>query len=107
MNFTEIKKKIIKDYKWCDPDSIIIFGSYARNDCDQYSDIDLIVVYPTDKKFLDRLEELYLSWDIPKGVDILAYTPEEFESLKQENAFIQDACAEGITIYERTRERSK
>jgi hypothetical protein len=33
-------------------------------------------------------------------VDILAYTPEEFDWMLDETAFIQDAVAEGVLIYE-------
>lgn len=101
MNVSDIKQKVIEDYSWCNPEKIILFGSYAKDNHDEYSDIDLIIVYPTNKKFLDRLKELYLSWNMAKGVDILAYTPEEFERMKQENEFVQDACKEGIVIYER------
>jgi hypothetical protein len=49
---------------------------------------------------LDRLEELYLNWTLSGPVDILAYTPEEFDRMLDETAFIQDAVAEGVLIYE-------
>jgi predicted nucleotidyltransferase len=41
------------------PLRIILFGSRARGDSDEASDADLIVVYRTEKRFLDRLAELY------------------------------------------------
>ena len=99
---TELKNRIIESFKDLDPIKIIVFGSHAKNLQDSQSDLDVIVVYQTDKKFLDRLEELYLKWNIPKAVDILAYTPEEFERMLSENTFIQHSVSEGITVYERT-----
>jgi uncharacterized protein len=63
-------------------------------------DVDLIIVYETSKRFLDRLKELYERWDLPKAVDILAYTPSEFERMMRENAFVQDAVARGVVIYD-------
>jgi len=42
-----------------------------------------------------------MSWNIPKAVDILAYTPYEFEEMVKESFFIQDAVREGEVIYER------
>ena len=99
---TELKNRIIESFKDLDPIKIIVFGSHAKNLQDSQSDLDVIVVYQTDKKFLDRLEELYLKWNIPKAVDILAYTPEEFERMLSENIFIQHSVSEGITVYERT-----
>ena len=84
-----------------DPDRIVLFGSYAKDDEDKFSDIDLIIVYSTSKSFLDRLKELYISWNIPKVVDILAYTPEEYQKMMLDNSFLQDAVNEGEVLYER------
>jgi Predicted nucleotidyltransferases len=101
MNRKALKQHIVSVFKAFDPQRIIVFGSLARGDWDEMSDIDVIVVYRTDKSFLDRLKELYLSWDIPKAVDILAYTPEEFEHMFQHNFFIQEALNTGEVLYER------
>jgi len=49
---------------------------------------------------MDRLEELYLQWDIQQAADILAYTPEEFETLVKERDFIKEAVEKGRIIYE-------
>lgn len=95
------REDIIESFKPFDPERIILFGSYARGEQDEWSDLDLIVVYRTEKRFLDRLKELYLAWSIPKGVDILAYTPEEFAGMVKENPFVQQVCREGMTIYEK------
>jgi predicted nucleotidyltransferase len=90
----ETKKAITDTFLRFDPEKIVLFGSHARDDSDAYSDVDLIVVYPTRKRFMDRLEELCLAWNLPMAVDILAYTPEEFRSMSRKNAFVQDAVAE-------------
>jgi len=104
---SDFKKKIIETFKRFNPERIILFGSMARNDCDEASDVDLIIVYETDKRFLDRLEELYLSWTIPKAVDILAYTPSEYKSMATESGFLQKVLSEGQVIYERSKRRSQ
>jgi predicted nucleotidyltransferase len=96
-----IEQDIVSTFQKFNPETIILFGSYAHGNPDEESDIDIIVIYHTPKRFLDRLEELYLSWDIPKAVDILAYTPDEFDQMKKENAFIHDALKHGRVIYER------
>lgn len=81
------------------PRLVLLFGSRARGTHDQLSDIDLIVVYDTDKRFLDRLEELYRLWDLPGAVDILAYTPQEFEEMKVNSGFVADAVEQGRVIF--------
>ncbi len=99
-DFKALKEAIIKCFLPVKPKKIYLFGSFARGEADVYSDIDLIIVYETKKRFLKRLEELYLLWDLPKAVDILAYTPEEFERLKKEGGFVAQAIKEGKLIYE-------
>jgi predicted nucleotidyltransferase len=100
----ELKKAIVSSYKKLDPVKIILFGSWCRDEEDKYSDADIIVIYETKKRFLDRLKELYLMWDIPVAFDILAYTPVEFEKmLKEKNTFIERINREGEVIYERTK----
>lgn len=90
------------------PEKIIIFGSWAREDNDLYSDIDVIVVLKSNKRFLDRLADLYEKWPLDKSADILAYTPEEFsQMLADENPFLVNALKEGIIIYERSKKRGK
>jgi uncharacterized protein len=98
---SELKKDILAAFRPFDPEKIILFGSQGRAEADEGSDIDLLVIYRTEKAFLDRLKELYLAWNIPKAVDILAYTPEEFLRMTQESAFVQDAVAEGEVLYEK------
>ena len=104
MNKEELKKAIVSSYKKLDPVKIILFGSWCRDEEDKYSDADIIVIYETKKRFLDRLKELYLMWDIPVAFDILAYTPVEFEKmLKEKNTFVERINREGEVIYERTK----
>lgn len=95
-----IEKEIIQTFLPFAPEKIILFGSWAVGQADEDSDIDVIIVYRTDKRFMDRLRELYMAWDYPKAVDILAYTPEEFGMMMEESAFLQDAVAGGKILYE-------
>ena len=69
---------------------------FYGKDAGSWSDIDLIVV-KTDKKFLDRLDEIYKDADV--AMDVLVYTPEEFENMKN-RSFIRKAIEEGKVLYE-------
>ncbi len=102
MGTPELREQIISIFSPFDPDKIILFGSRARGDEDEESDIDLIVVYRSDKGFLDRLNELYLAWNIPKAVEILAYTPREFDRMIEESIFMQEVMREAEVLYERS-----
>ena len=89
---------ILKSY---DPERIILFGSRARGEADEYSDYDLIVIKRTDRPFLDRLRDMvpYLR-QITRPADILVYTPEEFEYMG-ETGLGWIVRQEGVTLYER------
>ncbi len=76
---------------------VLLFGSLARGDARDHSDIDLIVVKETEKRFLDRLDEFYD--DAREAMDILVYTPQEFEEMK-ERPFVRRALHEGKILYE-------
>lgn len=99
----EIKQHILTAFMPFNPHRIILFGSIPSADWDEYSDVDIIIVYETDKRFLDRLKDLYMSWNIPKAIDILAYTPAEFAEMITDNCFVQDAVKYGELLYERGR----
>ncbi len=70
-------ERIVQDF---DPVQIILFGSHAREDADQHSDIDLLVVFDelSDKRrtAIDIMNALS---DLPIAKDIIVSTPEELE----------------------------
>ena len=83
----------------------IVFGSYARGDANEYSDLDLIIVADTDKRFPQRHKDyrpVFRSWDPwGKSLDLLIYTPEELELMRvRKNPFICAALQEGVVVYE-------
>jgi predicted nucleotidyltransferase len=96
----DLEKEIARIFAPVQPSQVILFGSRARGDADDDSDVDLVVVYRTDKRFLDRLEELYALWNLPLAVDILAYTPEEFAEMRVRSPVVADAVAYGKVILE-------
>jgi predicted nucleotidyltransferase len=79
---------------------IIHFGSSARGEAGLDSDLDLIVVMPSEDNFPDRIAALYKKIRPRAAVDLLVYTPAEFEEMKESNIFLQNALREGKTLYE-------
>jgi len=83
-------------------EKIILFGSAARGATDEYSDLDLILIKKTTKRFVERLREVPL---LPVHADVFVYTPEEFEQMREnENPFILSAMESAKVLYERPRE---
>ncbi|MEW6744711.1 MAG: nucleotidyltransferase domain-containing protein [Planctomycetota bacterium] len=78
----------------------IAFGSLVTGDVGAASDLDLLVVRPTPLRFLDRAADLYELFQVPVGLDLLVYTPEEFERMKIDNPLIRHAVRTGRVVYE-------
>ena len=78
-----------------------IFGSQARGTAGAGSDIDVIVVAPTDRPFVDRFRDyLPAIVDAGVGVDLLVYTPEEFARMQaEERPFLVDALADAKQVH--------
>ncbi len=85
------------------PVRILLFGSSARGDADEWSDIDLIVVAEqVAPRFLDRIADAYDLIEPGYGLDILIYTPQEYAAmLEDENPLITAAEAHGRLLYAR------
>lgn len=94
-NIDEIVRVILSGYGPIE--KIIVFGSQARADADEYSDLDLIIIKKTNKRFIQRLLEVPL---LPIHADVFVYTPEEFEQMKEnENPFIISALKSAKVVY--------
>jgi predicted nucleotidyltransferase len=84
------------------PQRILLFGSLVNGDVEEWSDIDLVVVKETQLRFLDRTREILRLLNPRVGVDILVYTPEEFDKLVQQRTFVRHEIVEkGKVLYER------
>ena len=87
-----------------EPEKIIVFGSLATGHIHEWSDIDLVIIKRTDLPFLQRLHEMRRLLHPRVGIDILVYTPDEFEQMSQERLFFREEILDkGIVVYERNR----
>ena len=96
----EISTRIIENI---DPEKIILFGSYAKGNHNEDSDLDLIIVkqsnLPKHKRGIE-IRRLFYGLLIP--MDLKVYTPEEFENeLKNKYSFLNSAMKDSKTLYER------
>jgi predicted nucleotidyltransferase len=84
------------------PQKIFLFGSMALDQTGEWSDLDLMIIKETEKRFLDRTKEVIQLLRPRIGVDILVYTPAEFARLMQERAFVRDEIVgKGKVLYDR------
>lgn len=92
----QLAHRIIAQLK---PSQLILFGSFARGDVHEGSDVDILVVGDFPERFFDRIGKVLALGDGSIGVDALAYTPQEFEKLKaHRNPLVTRALREGIHL---------
>jgi len=91
---TEKKDEVIR---------IGLFGSYARGDFGVGSDLDLIIIVESSKLPFERRG---IEWDttsLPVPVDLLIYTSEEWEALKEKRTkFYKTIMKEAIWLYDKS-----
>ena len=76
-----------------------MFGSVARGEADEWSDLDLIVIADTDRTFFERFRDFGGLHEVWPRLDLLVYTPAEFERMvAEENPFLLRALEEGVDV---------
>ncbi|UCD79053.1 MAG: nucleotidyltransferase domain-containing protein [Desulfobacterales bacterium] len=79
----------------------VVFGSFARKTESRKSDLDLLIIVESNKRFFERYESFNEIFELIRGpaIDMLIYTPEEFKNISH-RVFIKRILSEGSTIYE-------
>jgi predicted nucleotidyltransferase len=85
------------------PEKIILFGSLATGTVRESSDIDLVIIKKTTKRFLDRQLDVIRIADPDVATDFFVYTPEELaEGIKTSpHVFQKEIIAKGKVLYEK------
>jgi predicted nucleotidyltransferase len=77
----------------------LLFGSAARGDVHEGSDLDVLVVKRTDLPFVERPRGLYALLAPGLAVDAVVYTPEEFSRLSADpRGVLASALADGVEL---------
>lgn len=93
----DLAEQIARDYR---PEKIILFGSIARGEGREHSDIDLLIIKRTRKRMIDRIGEVLAICDHRIPVEPIVYTPAEIRKrLKMGDFFIREILEEGKVLY--------
>ncbi|MCK4245103.1 MAG: nucleotidyltransferase domain-containing protein [Candidatus Omnitrophica bacterium] len=96
-----IAERIIKKYH---PEKIILFGSAARDEFEEGSDLDFFIIKQTKlPRHRRAIEIFYLLRDLDREypADFIIYTPKEFKvRLALGDFFVKNILEEGEVLYE-------
>lgn len=85
------------------PEKIILFGSYAYGKPTRDSDVDMLVIMESDKRWPARTSDAYRAVrDKTFPMDLIVRTPEEMaQRLNIGDFFVQEIVERGKIVYER------
>ena len=94
-----IVKQLIRRYK---PEKIILFGSLAKGEIYQGTDIDLFIIKRDVPDLgVDRIRQLDTIIKYRLATDFIVYKPEELEQrLKLGDPFVKSILEEGKVLYD-------
>jgi len=76
---------------------VYLYGSFARGQVHEGSDIDLVVVGDFKEPFFDRISKILEITDLP--IEPLVYTPQEFNEMKKRgNPLIMEVLKRGKSM---------
>jgi len=98
---TELKKITEQFISRYAPHKLVLFGSQAKKTAKRNSDIDLCVITETSNK-RKLLTDMYINIESSKPLDLLLYTPEEWENNVSDNtSFAYLINKKGEVLYAR------
>jgi predicted nucleotidyltransferase len=94
----EVTERIVQE---CQPERIILFGSYAYGTPTPDSDVDLLVIVPFKGKAPRKSLEILNKVDPKFAVDIVVRTPEQVQQrLTWNDFFLREILEKGTVLYE-------
>jgi predicted nucleotidyltransferase len=94
-----LSESIARDFG---PDRIILFGSHAKGQANEDSDVDLLIIMPFEGKSRNKRLEIWGKARPSFSVDILVRRPEDTQRRYREwDPLIREAIDHGKVLYER------
>lgn len=95
--------RVVRALEQLGVERVVLFGSHARGDFHEDSDVDLFIVQRTSERMFDRVERVLEVVGSRLPVQPLVYTPAEVEQLRARlSGLLADVEREGRVLYERS-----
>ena len=95
----EIQDFVDKVVEQFAPQRVILFGSYARGDATPDSDVDLLVIMPTEKETIEQAVEVRQRIRRSFPLDLIVKTPEDVAwRLSLRDCFLTTIMTEGKNV---------
>ncbi len=92
---------IIRQLKDFGAIKVYLFGSFARDEIDVNSDIDLLAIMPSNKTGKEWLSFIYSNIKRDIASDIIVFNDNEFRNQLSSNSFLKNIINSGRLVYEK------
>ena len=104
-NIEDFVRRIAREFS---PQRVLLFGSYARGNPSDDSDVDLLVVMQTQKRTMQQALEIRQRIPRKFALDLLVRTPSDLaHRVKMKDSFLTAILADGETLYESSKQRGQ
>ncbi len=94
----DLGRRIGREFR---PDRVVLFGSYARGEVTDDSDVDLLVILPFEGKSVYQSVAIRMRLRPPFPVDLIVRTPQSVrERLEMGDDFLREILEDGKVLYE-------
>lgn len=80
---------------------IVLFGSLKNGEIDVNSDLDLLVIVPSDRSSKEWSNRIYESTKRGLASDLIVYTEKELKDNLANSSFLRDILSNGTVVYEK------
>ena len=85
----------------CDPEEVVLFGSYAKGLNNRHSDVDLVVVSALPPTWAARREMVETTSRLAVHVDVHVLTHDEAEAARADPPSFYGCALSGVVVYRR------
>lgn len=85
----------------CDPEEVVLFGSYAKGMNNRHSDVDLVLVCAEPPTWAARREMVETTSRLAVHVDVHVLTHDEAEAARADPPSFYGCALSGVVVYSR------
>lgn len=106
LNEKDIRRIVERIVALDNPEHIYLFGSYAKGNAHEGSDVDLLIVAPSTLPRLHRGKAVKAALSaFPCHFDLLFFTPQELaDEMRHAYSFISSIMASGQMVYQKAQD---
>ncbi|NWF95421.1 MAG: nucleotidyltransferase domain-containing protein [Candidatus Thorarchaeota archaeon] len=94
-------ERLLAYFRQLGAERVVLFGSLASGKVNEWSDIDLLVVMPSDRPGKEWRRTISGEVERPVALDLLVFTSSELDENLPASSLLREIMANGVVLYEK------